>query len=66
MKKIFVLLAVALLLTVSVSGCVMPDMGTGTTQQVKSQEEAANVVMNMSEDIGDVSSTLEDLEGLFE
>ncbi len=65
MKKILVLLAVVLLLTVSVSGCVMPDIGGGEAQ-VRSQEEAAGAVTNMSENIEDVTSTLGELESLLE
>jgi len=68
MMKIFALLAVVLVLTVFVSGCVMPETGHGEAgeEAVTTQEEAAGAVTNMSENIGDVSSTLDDLESLFE
>lgn len=63
MRRIIALLAVVLVLTVLVSGCVI----TGeAVEKIESQEEATGAVMNMSEDIEDVSSTLEELEGLFE
>lgn len=63
MSKLIALVAVVLMLVVLVSGCVMPG---GETEKIESQEQAAGAVMNMSGDIEDVSSTLGELEGLFE
>jgi outer membrane lipoprotein-sorting protein len=62
--RAFAVLAAALLLTVFASGCLAPLSDTGA--QVRSQDEAAQAVSNISGDIEDISSKLNDLEKLFE
>ncbi len=56
-KIIFLLLVIGLLFTtVAVSGCTTPST-------ITNPEQAAGAITNISQDVDDVASTLEDISG---
>jgi len=59
------ILALILLAALLVSGCVSEVPG-GDQESVQNSGQAAEAVSNISEDVNEISSTLEDIESMFE
>jgi len=59
-KNIIAITMVLLALTVFVSGCI--GQSTTSSSEIKSQEEASKVVSNISQDVKDVSTVLNDID----
>ena len=60
-RKMKILIALLLITAVLLSGCAAPQPET----QIKSQEEVQQVVTNVTDNIGDIQDTLEEIDQTF-
>ena len=58
-KKVIIIISLFLVVSLVITGCKTGI--TGTKIDIKSQEAAGKVITNVTSDIGDVSSKLEDI-----
>jgi hypothetical protein len=61
MKKLIILLLIVMVL---VSGCTL--IQADDSVDIGSEEEATDALINVSSDVGDIESTLEDIDELLE
>jgi len=61
-KKALMIVLILLLATVFVSGCVGQGPSASTSTSIKSDAEAAQHITNISSDVDDIASTLNDID----